>query len=141
MVLDFPASRITKERDLAHVESLLCRCAAELALLGNIDVSRELLGMLYRQGSLTGNYARQYFGLAFAWRETGQSPEGLSDDDLEGIISAARDVNESLWGDVEKTERSYDEAGLQACLTMIASHENQFADARTGSRSMDKGRL
>lgn len=67
MVLDYLPSQIRQERDLSQIESLLCKCAAELALLGNVEASRELLSILYREGPPAGIYSRQYSGLAFAW--------------------------------------------------------------------------
>lgn len=108
MVLDISPSDILQEHDLSHLESTLWACAADLAVLGAVDSSRELLSMLGREGALTEQYGWGKSGLVFAWRETGHSPEGLSSEGAEQALEKARDSYESNWNGVEEPDRTFD---------------------------------
>jgi hypothetical protein len=138
MVLEILPSQIRQERDLRHLEYLLCKCAAELALLGEVECSSELLSIYYNEGARLGNYSRVYPGLAFVWRQTGRKPEGISEEDITDLIEVSKNAYIGSWKQAEEEKKLYDKGDLEACLSVLTAKGDQHADATTGASSMNK---
>ena len=136
MVLDNTPESVLQNTSLSTVEYELSQCATQLALLGEIDSARELGSILLTAGPVRG---RRVFNpqLDFAWKETGQWPEGIPENEkTEQALSELGNVYEGNWGVGVQDEslRTFDEKGLKACL----QEDDQYADASTGWSAMAK---
>lgn len=99
MVLDIDPASVRRERVLETVEHDLYRSAAELAVLGNVDSARDLVGVLYKEGAPTGQYGWSERRLMVAWKATGKVPKGLSE---QKVQQTADDVKERFDDGSEK---------------------------------------
>ncbi|KAI9656887.1 MAG: hypothetical protein M1821_003526 [Bathelium mastoideum] len=136
MVLDKKTENILENPDLGSIEHELSHCATQLALLGEVDLARELASELLIAGPVGGRRILNK-QLNFAWAETGLWPEGIPEEEKsEQSLSELSQIYEGNWGVGVQDEslRTYDEKGLQACL----KEGDQFADASTGSSAMAK---
>lgn len=70
--LNIDPANVRHQRDLETVEYDLHRSAAELAVLGEIESARNLVGVLYEQGAPTGQFAWADRRLMVAWKSSGQ---------------------------------------------------------------------
>lgn len=136
MVLDIKPESILQNSNLSTVEYELSQCATQLALLGEIDSARELGSVLLKAGPVSG---RRVFNsqLNFAWKETGQWPEGIAEDEkTEQALDELSKWYEGNWcvGVKDEGLRTFDEKGLKACM----QEDDQYADASTGGAAMAK---
>lgn len=99
MVLNIDPAKFLRERDLETVEYDLYRCAAELAVLGEVDSARDLVSVLYEEGAPTGQFGYADRRLMVAWKASGKIPNGLSD---QKVQQTADGVKESYEVDPEK---------------------------------------
>lgn len=126
-VLPVTPKDVLSERDLFNVDSMINRCIAELALLGDLDGARNLLTMLYEAGAPCGMYmhgmfSKRYDGLAFAWRLSGRNPPRLTDSELDASTVSARECYIDDWPHhIPDAQRTRDEPGLTAILEIDPS--------------------
>lgn len=99
MVLDINPANVLRQRDLETVEYDLYRCAAELAVLGEVQSARDLVSVLYEEGAPTGQFGYADRRLMVAWKASGKTPQGLAD---QKVQQTADGVRESYEDDAEK---------------------------------------
>lgn len=87
------------ETDLGTVKHQLGQDAKQLAVLGEVDAARELIGTLYQIWP-AGHDHKSVLPLAWAWKETSQWPEGNAEpDDAEATYDGLRRTwEEGYWG-------------------------------------------
>ncbi|KAI9707991.1 MAG: hypothetical protein M1820_004410 [Bogoriella megaspora] len=136
MVLDNKPESILRNTNLVSVEHELSGCATQLALLGEVELARELASTLLTVGPLGGRDVLNK-SLNFAWKESGEWPDGIPEDEKsEQSLSELESRYEANWavGVNDESLRTFDEKGLEACL----GKGDQFADASTGASAMAK---
>lgn len=115
-----PRPDFRQERNRGEVERLLCNCAVQFALLGDIESSCEMLSIFHAEGPATySGRIPGLPGLAFAWRLTGRKPEGLSEKDIEAAVEDIRGSYEAYWKPFETAKQRYDENDLEGCLAAL----------------------
>lgn len=91
MVLNVNPVKIRQNRSLGGVEGSLYSYAAELAVLGEVEFARNLVSVLYKEGSPTGMFSHADRRLALAWELSGQGPDGATE---EGVRQTAEEMRE-----------------------------------------------
>lgn len=139
MVLEINREAVLRATDRDKVLRDLVGYASQLALLGEVDAARQLISL--RNRTQIGTPDEKGLGpLDWAWRETGQWPEGFG----ETVKTDAKfaELHESYetknWARVPVEKRRFDLTGLQECLRPDPE-EKSFADSTTGWAAMLKG--
>lgn len=91
MVLDIDPASVRRQRNLETVEHDLYRSAAELAVLGEVDSARDLVGVLYEEGAPTGQYGWSDRRLMVAWKASGKVPKGLSEQKVQQTADGVKE--------------------------------------------------
>jgi hypothetical protein len=119
MVLDITPEKILSERDFSRLWEQLIGCATELALLGEVNLSRDLVGPLFRNTAMsTAGCAIIYSGLNFAWKETQNWPQDLpAEERSDGRFEQTRKRFELNRKEVQK-DMAVGRDSLEACLAV-----------------------
>ncbi|KAF2671965.1 hypothetical protein BT63DRAFT_437870 [Microthyrium microscopicum] len=121
MALLLKAERILCDRNFDSLWFDLSQYAVELALLGEIDLSRHLVSLLFTSGAMRP-YSRPTFGgLTFAWNQTQDWPQGLLEEaSSEAVIEELREqYRTSTLYNLQKLQNpppSGDDKVLEMCV-------------------------
>ncbi|KAF2483431.1 hypothetical protein BDY17DRAFT_310440 [Neohortaea acidophila] len=134
---DVTPDAIRQEPNISRVETELNSCAFSFALLGRIDVAKQLAEILYEHGATQGRRAL-HSCLKFAWRESSQWPKGGPLDNY-GVSSDEADPADRDESSVDVVEG--DDGDDRARLDeLLGVEDNGFSDAVTGYTAMEKSR-
>ncbi|KAK8031599.1 hypothetical protein PG990_001333 [Apiospora arundinis] len=121
MVLNVNPVKIRQNRSLGGVEGSLYSYAAELAVLGEVESARNLVSVLYKEGSPTGMFSHADRRLALAWEFSGQGPDGATE---EGVRQTAEEMRE-VYGAVSSGKQiTFDRKGLEKCLAILRNRSD-----------------
>jgi hypothetical protein len=125
MSLNVDPPDIYYERDLMVVEQRLLESAAELAILGQIAIARDMVSLYFAETQGRSAYYRtQLRGLNYAWRITGQWPEQIPPE--EKAVETFEHLPwkyENRWEKVPDEAKVVSEAGLNKFLKLLDEGE------------------
>ncbi|KAF2421076.1 hypothetical protein EJ08DRAFT_683158 [Tothia fuscella] len=139
MVLAMEPERVLSDRGFDYLWYNLTEYAAELALLGEVDLSRKLTTLLFTNVPIRP-YSLTFEGLTFAWVETQKWPRGLPDEaQSDAALKNLRKRNICNVPERLKTEEeslAFSQDMLEKCLSAIQEKE-QPTKARPYRTTMD----
>lgn len=130
MILRYSPPEILALRSLVTVESELIKVAAELAVLGEVDISRELVTLSFAETqNLTASYRASYRGLNHVWRLTGEWPKQIDEDQKgEDVLASMREIYLSKWSSgLEDALKGQNVHDPQAILDLVEQNDTGYA--------------
>jgi hypothetical protein len=159
----FSPARILRTIDEQELGYTLEAFAAEFAVLGYLDITRELISLVNKLAPLYRRNAHAFKPLWLIWDITGTWPEGeeayiqqsadsgdqgRNERRREAVAKLAEQYETSDWenaGFKKKREQLYDETRLGSCVEKLKELTGQgkewLTDATTGGVAMTKGSI
>ena len=114
-----PLEILYQTDDIYFVLDNITSNALELAILGAIDHARELCALVLDFGPVSPSITHAEISLlTFAWELTGYPRYPPASEQNHEILLELRAKNQAAWGQVPKESQTFNQSGIDACLSI-----------------------